>query len=657
MNTVVSKELRRQLIKDLSDLGCVEIESSPIGFTDPDDQGFVTKKEEQDITYNQNFNEINAALDLLLKYAKVTQGLFDLPREISEKEFNNSEQLEAALKIAREIIALSREINNSHSEEGRLVSRKMSLMPWLDYPLSLSFTGGKNFQVIMGVMPQANDLKALIGQLTAAIPAGAVLFSKSDNEQHYISYICHKEYYEQAQELLKVAGFSSSSFKEDNTVAELVVQIEKGMQELVQKREQAEAKIVEFKAAKDLLWHAYDFYSLEAAREGTAGYMVATGKTVFLQAWVPESAEAAAIKIMNAHGCAYEFFDPKEDEDVPVTYTQGAFSKAFSPVADLYGTPHYFSKIDLSFVFACFYLFFFAYMLSDAGYGILLIIIGLFMFKKLKPREGPIKSVLTMAVLFGFLTIVIGALFSSWFGDLPTVLGRALGGGESGDLGWAIKPLLFDPLENTLTFLGIALAFGVIHLFVGVGIGAWRMVISGDPMGGFMKSIPWYAAIIGFGLIAVLPESNIGMIIVVVALASLVLFSDRDKNKGIGARIGSGLWNTYSGITGWLGDILSYARLMALGLATGVVATVVNMVATFAADNFTGWNVVGWIIFIIVFIAGHTFNFLLGLLGSFIHTTRLKFVEFYTKCYVSGGRAFLPLNNQTKFVYVIKEEN
>jgi V/A-type H+-transporting ATPase subunit I len=358
---------------------------------------------------------------------------------------------------------------------------------------------------------------------------------------------------------------------------------------------------------------------------------------------------------MNAHECAYEFFDPQEDEDVPVTYRQSSFTRAFGLIPELYGTPHYFSKIDTGLVLAAFYLFFFAYMLSDAGYGILLIIIGIFMFKKLKPREGPIKNLLTMVVLFGIVTIFIGAMFSSWFGDLPNVLGRAIGGGEAGDLGWSIPPLIFDPMQNTLVFLGIAMGLGVIHLFVGVSIGAWRMVLDGDAFGGFVKSIPWFAVIAGFGLMAL--GYQIGTYVVIVCLVFLVLFSDRDKNKGIGARIGSGVWSVYSGITGWLGDILSYARLMALGLATGVVATVINLIASFFADNFVGWGVVGWIIFIVVLVFGHAFNFALGLLGAFIHTTRLMFVEFYTKCYVSGGRAFKPLSNQTKFMQVIKEEN
>jgi V/A-type H+-transporting ATPase subunit I len=287
-------------------------------------------------------------------------------------------------------------------------------------------------------------------------------------------------------------------------------------------------------------------------------------------------------------------------------------------------------------------------MLSDAGYGILLTLLALFVIKKAKPK-GSMKGILNMTLMCGIGTIIIGALFSSWFGDFPQTLSYMITGSRV----WELKPILFAPLDDTMTFLGIALAIGTIHLFIGVGLSAWRQIQEGDIVGAFFDSVPWYLLIIGAVMTMAL-DGAAGKIGLDIAVGSqvLVVFGSEREAKSIFSRIGAGLWNVYGGVAGFLSDIFSYSRLMALGLATGVVASVMNILA-----SFIGNGVFGWIFFIIIFIGGQLFNMILGLLGAFVHSVRLEYVEFFSKFFVGGGRPFAPLSNQTKFVQVIKEEN
>jgi len=208
-----------------------------------------------------------------------------------------------------------------------------------------------------------------------------------------------------------------------------------------------------------------------------------------------------------------------------------------------------------------------------------------------------------------------------------------------------IPPVLFDPLKNPTTLMLLSAVFGIIHLFTGMSTKAYMLFRSGDWQAPVFDIFPWFLVIIGL----ILTLGGIGKpfsgYLEIFGAAVIVLFSGRSSKNPI-ARIGSGLYTLY-GITAYFGDILSYSRILALILATSVIAMVVNKIGFLGGPSF-----VGYIVFVLVAILGHTVNFALSALSAYIHTSRLQFVEFFGKFYEGGGRLFSPQRMTSKYVEI-----
>ena len=209
------------------------------------------------------------------------------------------------------------------------------------------------------------------------------------------------------------------------------------------------------------------------------------------------------------------------------------------------------------------------------------------------------------------------------------------------------------------------LLFGVIHLFMGLALKGYEALRDKDYVSFFADVIAWYMLLIGL-ILMLLPSdlfaSIAGMtfsfppfvntlaIVLAIAGAVVILFMAGRTSKNFIIRIALGAYDIY-GITSWLSDVLSYSRLLALGLATGVIASVINMMAAMVG----GSGFLGPILFIIVFLLGHTLNIGINALGAYVHTNRLQFVEFFGKFYDGGGKKFAPFQTANKYIE-IKEE-
>ena len=306
-----------------------------------------------------------------------------------------------------------------------------------------------------------------------------------------------------------------------------------------------------------------------------------------------------------------------------------------------------------------FYVFFFGMMLSDAAYGVIVsIVCGILVLKFPRMSQGMKKS-LKLFFYCGLSTIVWGVLFGGYFGNIVDIVTGKF-------FGTTITPpaLWFVPLNEPMKLLLYSLLFGVIHLFTGLAIKGYLCIRDGKIMDFFCDVVLWFMLLIGL-LLMLLPSdlfasiaqmeivfpgwlNTLAKALAIIGAVGIVLMSGR-SNKNPALRIALGAYDLYN-ITGWLSDVLSYSRLLALGLATGVIASVINQMGSMLPNN-----VIGIIFFILIFIVGHSMNLAINLLGAYVHTNRLQFVEFFGKFYEGGGRPFHPFRENTKYAE-IKEE-
>ena len=356
-----------------------------------------------------------------------------------------------------------------------------------------------------------------------------------------------------------------------------------------------------------------------------------------------------------------EVSDPEPGEDVPVKLRNNAFTSPMESVVANYSMPNT-REIDPSAVMAVFYYVFFGLMLSDAAYGLIITIACAVCLTKYKNMAAGMKKFMKMFLYCGISTTIWGFLFGGFFGDAVNVIATTFF--NRPDI--KLPALWFEPVASPMKLLVYAFVFGIIHLFVGLGIQMYEQIRDGDIKGAIYDVVFWYMLVGGlivcvmtvpmlmqdmFQLSFVLPLSvrKVSLIIALLGAIGIVFTAGRDSKNWV-KRIMKGLYGVY-GVSGYLSDILSYSRLLALGLATGVIATVFNAMAAMVAK---GKGIVGVILFIIIFVIGHAMNLAINALGAYVHTNRLQYVEFFGKFYEGGGRELDPLTENTKY-YRVKE--
>lgn len=645
LRLIAPNAVKRQLLKDLTRYGCVEVESGDKLAADPHWSDFLRRTEDESSDTSARLSELKNSLATLDRYDKEKKPLFKPRRQISEQDFYDEEIKATALSVSQKIQSLVHDVNSLFSEESRLQAKKLSFLPWASLDIPLEYQGGSTFCFFLGVCP-AHITYGEIEQAAAQIDACQLALVHEDRDQIYLSVLCYKPEEEPLLDALKTKGFSKVSFKDVvGTAAENIRQIDTRIAQNAATRESLTATIADLKGKKACLEQAVDVLSLEDTQENILGSLMETRETVYMEGWVPLAAEKKVIGVLERNGCAYEFAEPAEDETPPVVLHNTKLVQPFSMVTELYALPTYKSGLDPNPFMAPFFFIFFGLMMGDFFYGLLISLFGFFMLRKARPpKEGMMYKLMQIAVLCGISTMIWGILFGSYFGNLiPTVTEMATG------TAFTPKPLLFDPMADPMTLFIIALAFGFIQIFLGMGLNGYSMIKNGDVAGAIFDIGFWYL-ILGGAVIALVGPQKVGLICLAIGAVGVLLTGGRAK-KGIFGKIIGGLSSLY-GITSYLADILSYSRLLALSLATAVIAQVMNTMGSLGGSS---W--IGWILFAVIFVIGHLFNVLINLLGTFVHTSRLQYIEFFGKFYQPGGTPFAPLYYKTKYVEILKEEN
>jgi len=373
---------------------------------------------------------------------------------------------------------------------------------------------------------------------------------------------------------------------------------------------------------------ASDYVDILKARKDAAGWLVETGDVALAMGWVLEDRTEAlrnglAEAIPEIH---LEFLDNRPEDTPPIQLESTAATRPFTVITHLYGLPKH-TEADPTPILMPFFFVFFGLCLTDSGYG--LVIALLFGWGLRKMALGPsARNFFRLLLLGGISAFVFGALVGGWFGNTLKILPASLGFLDR----WADAILVLDPIRNPVPFLILSLILGVIQIYV-ASDGVEIFLLSGFLFLGLAK-----AGVLGESLGPAATWTAIA------AAGTTVLVRGRGY-KNIFAKLGGGLLGLY-GLVNYLGDILSYSRLFALGLATGVIAVVVNTFTEILGQV----PVVGVVLIPLVFVIGHSFNLVISALGAFIHSARLQYVEFFSKFYEGGGRAFAPFRAAPRYV-------
>lgn len=652
INIIGLDNIKTDLIKEIMDLGVVEISSQDSKLTDPEWTSYVKKdgNENEVLDLDAKISRVNEVLISLERYDTSKKPLFSVRSSISSEKFKKA--FEENLKVSENINkvhGLNKSFNELCSEENKTEAAISSLKPWIKYEIPLEMTETKYTSIFIGIVPIIADIDKLKSEMTEKTDSSYIELIASDKDQYYFSIICLSSEKEVVYDVLKQYGFSTVTFKElKDTAAVNIMQYENSLKEIAIRKENIEKNIRDLVSNKQEIQLFYDHLVIERDKNKILSNMLKTNTTFYIEGWIPGVSKDNIQKVLDKYQCWYDIKKPEDGEEFPILMDNNSFIQPFEAITELYSLPSS-SNIDPTVFMAPFYAIFFGLMLADVGYGAIMSILCFLVLKKFKP-EGNIQKFMKVFFYCGISTAFWGVMFGSWFGDAIPAAAKLLFNSD-----FTIKPLWLNPMEEPMTLLLFSFIFGVIHLFTGMAVNAYMLIRDGKTMDAVFDIGFWYGFIIGIALWlfgnTVIPGSNqIGKWMTIIFAIGLVLTQGRAKKNVVGKLIG-GVLSLYN-ITSYLSDILSYSRLLALGLATGVVSSVVSILGSMG-----GRNVLGILLFVVAMTIGHTFNFAINALGAFVHSARLQYVEFFGKFYEGGGEAFNPLIKKTKYYKIIKEDN
>ncbi len=627
---------RDELLNKLLALGCVEITETADKLADSE-YAELLRRGTSDFSGARNENiKLNSALTTLEEHASLKSKLFLKRREITEEEFFSSALWNDTLAIADKINSLEREISRLYADESKQLSLKESLVPWQSLDIPIETGGTVDTSVFFGMIPSAHQFSEMEVALAEAADLVHVICASSDKEQHYFIVIYHKTVAETVFEVMRKYAYSSASFKDmTGTASDNILAIEAKMAEIKAEIENCSKEIASYADKRDDLRLCIDRSVQEMARESAKDRLLSTDSIYSLEGWATEPKAAALAELFSSYTCAWELSEPEDDDVVPTLLHNSKFVDPINMVTEMYSLPDYKKGIDPNPLMFPFFIFFYSMMFADMAYGTIMFLACLIIKKKFKPK-GTLGHICGLGVIIGIVTAIFGFFTGGCFGDAIPVFCETFLGMPGVEL-WCI----INPLEDPMTILVFGIVLGCIHMIFGqcihiyIGFRDNKGIAKLDNI---LDVIPWWVVFAGVGLLVLKGSA----ILLIIGVVSLIATQGRHK-KGIFGKLFGGVASLYD-VTSWLGDILSYARLMALMLATTVIASVVNILGSLAGSL---------LVFIPVFLFGHTFNIGINVIGTYVHAARLQYLEFFGKFYEGGGVPFDPLKYNTKYVDIV----
>jgi len=593
-------------------------------------------------------NRLEKSIAFLKNYAAAQKGLAGIlsPRTvIDEHLYNKVVSDRNILKIIDKTEHLEASMEKTKGEIENIQSTLQMLRPWVSLKTPVEeigqlhkaacWTGLISNQQLEQIQEKLSESGAALQQIGTGISKSACLV------------VALNENAEAVHKLLRSAEFEPVSFEPmRGTVSNLMNEHSEKLQQ-AQKQVQTQAEDAA-KLSENLLNLGIlsDHYKNLLEREQTKDNVPATEHTVILEGWVKKNDYARLEKLVSGfEASSLHKIEPAEDEEIPVEIENKGAIKPFEVITRLYGMPQHF-EVDPTVFLAPFFALFFGLCLTDAGYGLVIIALMIFFIKKM---QGD-KKLMWLLGICSAATVLAGALTGGWFGDGVQQFIPALGTVRN-------KLMWFDPLEKPMIFFGLSLGLGYLQIMTGLMIAFIHNLKQKQYIAAICDQLTWLIMINSivlflaskFGAIPVEIGKFFGYLALVPAV-TILLFSHREG--GWGGRIGMGFYNVFSSIF-YMGDVLSYLRLMALGMVTAGLAMAINIIAKIAGEIPYG---IGIVMMVLVLIGGHAFNIAINALGAFVHTLRLQYVEFFPKFLVGGGKSFEPLSKEYKHIYMKKED-
>lgn len=628
------KEKRESLLKELQKFKYVHLVDSGNDFS-KEDLSAVSRSEEL-IDIDDYLNKSKYVIERLEKIEDkkpALEALKEGKKHFTYEEIKNRARKFNFSQIYKEISSIIDEIEKKEAENQEILNKVSELLPYkaIDLPLEdLKLT--KFSKIYLGTIPQRykENFEELLKE------NDSVYFDVLHTDKNYAYYliICHKSDDEDVIDAFRKMGFTLVNFKEKGTINENINSLRERKSQNLDSIDTLNKELKNYLKYLDDFKIYYEYQSNEKLKVISSEKFLRTKNLDLIEGYVPskflKSFEEAIQLICGDDYYLYKKEADRNSHEVPIMLKNNKFVGPFEMLTEMYSMPKY-NEIDPTPFFAPFYFIFAGIMIGDLGYG-LLVFIGSLLALKFFNLDKATKRFMTFFNYLSISAMIFGLVFGSFFGGIIPL------------------PTLINPAEDIMEMLMLSLLLGGVHIFFALGIKAYMDIRDNKPKDAFYDVGLWYMALIGaigYGLSKAVSMNPIVVKILfyamIIAMVGIVLTGGRSEKTTL-AKFGWGVYALY-GISSYIGDFVSYLRLMALVLSGSFIGLAVNMIA----GMLFGSSIIGKLFAIVIFLVFQAFNCFLCYLSAYVHTARLTYVEMFNKFYEGGGVPFKKMVEDSKY--------
>ena len=593
------------------------------------------------VEIDREISMITYGIETLAPFDKRPTGLKAMKEGKESLEFSQLE--ERALGIDYKLIYEKlKEVNDLleslKGQKEQYYTNLQEIVGWdnLDLPIG-KLDSIEKCKVFMGTIPKRKQVSLERALLETEYTYLEVVGEYKANFNVFIITI--DDEMELLDSILRANEFSQVELNIEKSPAEEIKDIQSEIRSIEKKQEDSYKVLEEMGNDIPKLELVYDYLQNKRLRYSSLENFLKVGEVGVIQGYIPKDTvddfnELVGESLNNEYYLELEEARD-DDEEVPILLENSDRIKPFESLTHMYSLPKY-NEIDPTPFLAFFHMLFIGMMIADFGYGLLLFV-GTFIGVKFFNLSEEQKNSLMFFLYAGLATMFWGVIFGSFFGGIVPMP----------------FPTLLDPMTQYNTVLLLSIALGVIHIFYALGIQGYIHLKNGKPWEALFDTGFWYMALGGaivllLAYLEVLPKGSMNPAkwVMIIGMVGIVLTGGRDS-PSVGGKLGQGVYSLY-GITGYIGDFVSYSRLMALGLSGGYIAYAINLIV----GMLVGTNPLGALGGIALFVGGHLLNVFLSTLSGYVHTIRLTFVEFFGKFYEGGGVPFEKFISKSKYINI-----